>query len=62
MMGLNFGVCLPKSCTQEKIEGFLKMIQKRVLRNKAVLAVVPDTCQVKEDLGWNLETADYFCL
>lgn len=62
MLGLNFGICLPKSCTEERVQGVLRTLQKRILRNLAVLTIVPETCQVKEDLGWNLETIDYFCL
>lgn len=62
MLGLNFGICIPKSCTQEKVERLFKTIQKRILLNKAVVAVVPHTCQVKEDLNWNLNTGDWTVL
>lgn len=62
MLGLNFGICIPKSCKPEKIERLMKRLQKLILRNKIVLSIVPETCQVKEDMGWNLEAADYICL
>lgn len=62
MIGLNFGICIPKSCTPEKMNGLLAKVQKKIFRNKAVLSLVPDTCQVKEDQQWNLRTADYVIL
>lgn len=61
-LGLNIGICVPNTCKPERIGRFLQLIQKRVLRNKAVLALVPETCQVKADLGWNLDTGDLICL
>lgn len=62
IIGLNFGICVPKSCTQGEIGRLFRMIQKRIIRDKAILEVVPDTCQVKEDLNWNLDVADLFAL
>lgn len=62
MLGLNFGICVPKSCKKEKIESLFKKIQKRIFRNKAIISIVPDTCQVKEDQNWNLTVADFFVL
>lgn len=62
MFGLNIGICIPKSCTADKVSRLLATIQKRIFKNEAVLAIVPDTCQVKEDQQWNLDTADFITL
>lgn len=61
-LGLNIGICIPKSCSPEMVTKLLTIVQKKLLRNKAILSLVPETCQVKEDLGWNLDRRDYICL
>lgn len=58
MLGLSFGICVPKSCSKENIEHLFDTIQKQVLKDKAILSIVPNTCQVKEDQNWNLNVAD----
>lgn len=62
MIGINIGTCLPKSCDEGMIEALLNRITKRILRNKVIFSVVPNTCQVKEDLEWNLNKYDLICL
>lgn len=62
MMGLNFGICLPKTCSQKQIERVLTKMQKIMLKNKVILSILPETCQIKDDLGWNLDAIDYICL
>lgn len=62
MLGLNFGICIPKSCTPEKVSKLFATIQRRIFKNKAVLAIVPDTCQVPEDQQWNFDIADWITL
>ncbi|XP_031623683.1 nose resistant to fluoxetine protein 6-like isoform X2 [Contarinia nasturtii] len=58
MLGLSFGICVPKSCSKENMEHLFATIQKKILKDKALLTIVPNTCQVNEDRNWNLNVAD----
>lgn len=62
MLGLSFGICIPKSCTPEKVTRLFKTVQKWIFLNRIDISLVPDTCQVKDDLGWNLNAGDYACM
>lgn len=62
MLGLNFGICVPNSCTPEMIKHVLQTVQSIIPKDKVIVSLVPDTCQMVKDIGWNIDAGDIICL
>lgn len=57
MLGLNFGICVPNTCSQSMMEHILKLVEG-LLKEKVILSIVPDTCQQIDDTRVHLSGGD----